>query len=483
MTINEQTTTTSAATVPERLTKAQRHASWGSFGGWAMDGFNWTIFGLVLAPTMTELLPRAGIKVTPDNIGWYGQISAALFLLGWRCSFIWGPIADRFGRKSAMMASILMYGVFTALAGISTNLWQWNAFRFLAAIGVGGEWAMAGTLLSEVMPERVRERFGGLMHSAAYFGVLAVSAVYLLFGPERGWRGMFFIGGFPALAVFLIRRSTPEPERWKDKSHAAERSFWQPVVEILTPPYRGRTIGNLLLLVVCVIGLWAGSTYVPTAMNNLSAQAGYGHDTTVHLASLSSMTVGAFTILGCFAVPRLAGRLGRRGALATLFGLMIVGTVGAYGVAFPMSSIGLPFVFLPSSDSAARVSRSSPSGCPSSTPPGCGPPPSRSPPPSPGGSPPRAPSSSDTASTPRAHSHSRSASPPSSSSSAWASCGWLRKPADRHCRTEAATSAAVLTAWRSGEGAVALRCDRPLWFSAVAPSLRDGAGPAQRRTP
>ncbi|MER6126038.1 MFS transporter [Streptomyces sp. NPDC001795] len=344
MTINEQTTTTSAATVPERLTKAQRHASWGSFGGWAMDGFNWTIFGLVLAPTMTELLPRAGIKVTPDNIGWYGQISAALFLLGWGCSFIWGPIADRFGRKPAMMASILMYGVFTALAGISTNLWQWNAFRFLAAIGVGGEWAMAGTLLSEVMPERVRERFGGLMHFAAYFGVLAV---YPLFGPERGWRGMFFIGGFPALAVFLIRRSTPEPERWKDKSHAAERSFWQPVVEILTPPYRGRTIGNLLLLVVCVIGLWAGSTYVPTAMNNLSAQAGYGHDTTVHLASLSSMTVGAFTILGCFAVPRLAGRLGRRGALATLFGLMIVGTVGAYGVAFPMSSIGLPFVFLP----------------------------------------------------------------------------------------------------------------------------------------
>ncbi|MEU1161289.1 MFS transporter [Streptomyces sp. NPDC005921] len=347
MTINEHTTTTSAAIVPERLTKAQRHAFWGSFGGWAMDGFNWTIFGLVLAPTMTELLPRAGIAVTADNIGWYGQISAALFLLGWGCSFIWGPIADRFGRKPAMMASILMYGVFTALAGVSTNLWQWNAFRFLAAIGVGGEWAMAGTLLSEVMPERVRERFGGLMHSAAYFGVLAVSAVYLLFGPELGWRGMFFIGGFPALAVFLIRRSTPEPERWKDKSDAAERSFWQPVVEILSPPYRGRTVGNLLLLVVCVIGLWAGSTYVPTAMNNLSAQAGYSHDTAVHLASLPSMTVAAFTILGCFAVPRLAGRLGRRGALATLFGLMIVGTVGAYGVAYPMSSIGLTFVFLP----------------------------------------------------------------------------------------------------------------------------------------
>ncbi|MFD7992003.1 MFS transporter [Streptomyces mexicanus] len=346
MTIDEHTPASSTA--PGRLTPAQRRAFWGSFGGWAMDGFNWTIFALVLAPTMTELLPRAGIAATPGNIGWYGQISAALFLLGWGCSFIWGPLADRFGRKPAMMASILMYGVFTALAGVSTDLWQWNAFRFLAAVGVGGEWAMAGTLLSEVMPERVRERFGGLMHSAAYFGVLAVSVVYLLFGGALGWRGMFLVGGFPALVVFLLRRSTPEPERWKDTSRqAVRRSFWQPVAEILAPPYRGRTLGNLLLLVVCVIGLWAGSTYVPTAMTDLAGRAGHDHGTTVRLASASSMTVAVFTVLGCVAVPRLAARLGRRGALAVLFGLMVVGTVGAYGVAYPMSSIGLTFVFLP----------------------------------------------------------------------------------------------------------------------------------------
>ncbi|MCM3265605.1 MFS transporter [Streptomyces thermoviolaceus] len=348
MTIDRPPTEAADADAPPRLTPAQRRAFWGSFSGWAMDGFNWTVFGLVLAPTMTELLPRAGIAATADNIGWYGQISAALFLLGWGCSAVWGPLADRFGRKPTMMASILMYGVFTALAGVATDLWQWNAFRFLAAIGVGGEWAMAGTLLSEVMPERVRERFGGLMHSAAYVGVLAVSIIYLAFGPELGWRGLFLIGGLPALAVFVLRRSTPEPDRWKDTAQlAAQRSFWQPVVEILTPPYRGRTLGNLLLLVVCVIGLWAGSTYVPTAMTELAERAGESHDATVRLAGLSSMTVALFTILGCFAVPRLAARLGRRGALALLYGFMIVGTVGAYGVAYPLSSIGLTFVFLP----------------------------------------------------------------------------------------------------------------------------------------
>jgi len=138
---------------------------------------------------------------------------------------------------------------------------------------------MAGTLLAEVLPERVRARFGGAMHSAAYVGVLLVSAIYLIAGPQLGWRGMFLIGGIPALAVFIIRRTTPEPEKWKQGSDdVRRRSFWQPVVEILTPPYRGRTIGNLLLLAVCVIGLWAGATYVPTAMTVLAKHAGYGAD-------------------------------------------------------------------------------------------------------------------------------------------------------------------------------------------------------------
>ncbi|WP_406281191.1 MFS transporter [Nocardia sp. NBC_00881] len=143
-----QTTTT--ADHPVRLTSTQRRAFWGSFGGWAMDGFNWTVFGLVLAPTMTALLPRAGIEPTAANIGWYGQISAALFLVGWGCSAIWGPIADRFGRKPAMTLSILIYGVFTALAGLATNLWEWNAFRFLAHFAVFTIW------LPEQYPTRMR---------------------------------------------------------------------------------------------------------------------------------------------------------------------------------------------------------------------------------------------------------------------------------------------------------------------------------------
>jgi MFS family permease len=159
---------------------------------------------------------------------------------------------------------------------------------------------------------------------------------------------MFFIGGIPALAVFLIRRATPEPERWQQHSDEVRRqSFWQPVVDILTPPYRARTLGNLALLAVCVIGLWAGSTYVPTAMTTLAEHAGYSHDGTVRLAGVSAMTVAVFTIAGCLVVPRLADRFGRRRTLAALFALLAVGTVGTYGIAYPLQSIWLTFAFLP----------------------------------------------------------------------------------------------------------------------------------------
>jgi MFS family permease len=101
------------------------------------------------------------------------------------------------------------------------------------------------------------------------------------------------------------------------------------------------------LLSVCVIGLWAGSTYVPTAVTTLAEHAGYSHDGTVRLAGLSAMTVAVFTIAGCFIVPHLVDRFGRRRTLAALFGLLAVGAVGTYWVGYPLQSIALTFVFLP----------------------------------------------------------------------------------------------------------------------------------------
>ena len=101
------------------VTPRQRRAFISAFGGWLLDGYNAGIFGLVLGPALTELLPRSGYAASAGNIAFFGELGVAMFLFGWGCSFVWGPVADRFGRVPALMASILVYAIFTFIAGFS----------------------------------------------------------------------------------------------------------------------------------------------------------------------------------------------------------------------------------------------------------------------------------------------------------------------------------------------------------------------------
>src|SRR2546428_6747735 len=115
---------------------------WAAWGGWALDGMDSFIYALVLTPALTELLPKSGIPATPGNVGFYGSVLFALFLIGWGLSMVWGPIADRFGRVRTLALTILCYSAFTFAAALSTNLWHLAAFRLLAGVGIGGEWAI-----------------------------------------------------------------------------------------------------------------------------------------------------------------------------------------------------------------------------------------------------------------------------------------------------------------------------------------------------
>ena len=118
------------------LTKNQIRGFWAAGGGWALDGMDSFIYSLVLVPALTELLPRSGIAVTPGNVGYYGSILFALFLIGWGLSMLWGPVADRFGRVTTLMLTILCYSLFTFLCGLVTTIWQLAVLRLLAGIGV-----------------------------------------------------------------------------------------------------------------------------------------------------------------------------------------------------------------------------------------------------------------------------------------------------------------------------------------------------------
>ena len=320
----------------------------GAFGGWTLDGFNAGIFGLVLVPAMGELLLRSGQEATAATIGYYGQLSVAIFLLGWGCGFVWGPIADRFGRLPAMSYSILVYAVFTFLAGFSQNIWQLFFFRFMASVGIGGEWAMAGTLVAESMPERLRPTFGGILHSGVYIGLLFCSGVNYTVGIDLGWRWMFYLGIVPAAFVLYIRTQSTEPRRWLGISNRrAPTSYSTFLAKVTRPPYRARTLVNTSLLSVSLTGLWAGSQYLGTAIIDIATSRHIEPLAAQRVSTIALGLLSAFTILGCLVVPWLAGRCGRRKTLALLYLFMIAGILGCFGWGYYARSVAVLLGFIP----------------------------------------------------------------------------------------------------------------------------------------
>jgi MFS family permease len=297
-----------------------------------MDSF---IYALVLVPSLKELLPRSGIPATTGNIGYYGGSLFALFLVGWGLAFLWGPLADKFGRVRTLMLTILWYSVFTLLGAAAQNVWQLAVFRMLSGIGIGGEWAMGGTFVAEGWPEDRRKLGAGLMHTGYYAGFFLAAIANYLVGSRYGWRPMFLIGGLPALLVALIRYGVREPERWRAK--AAEVRKWavaRPLAALFAPEYRARTLLNSAYMLVSIIGLWAGSVYVPAAVTELAARTGATPARAAQLASQATALIAAGTILGCILLPLLAERWGRRATLALYFLCMLTFISVGFGYVF-----------------------------------------------------------------------------------------------------------------------------------------------------
>src|SRR4029079_11596270 len=155
----------SSGSPPPTLTRNQVFGFWAAWAGWALDGMDSFIYALVLTPAIRELLPRSGIEATAGNIGYYGSVLFALFLIGWGLSMVWGPVADRFGRVRTLTFTILCYSLFTLLCGVTTNVWQLAVCRMLAGIGIGGEWFIGATFVAEEWPDDRRKTGAGYMHT------------------------------------------------------------------------------------------------------------------------------------------------------------------------------------------------------------------------------------------------------------------------------------------------------------------------------
>ncbi len=313
-----------AATGTEKLSRYQILVLVVAWLGWIFDSMDATIYNLVLTPALRELLaPRN----SPDEIGWYGGIILAIFLIGWAVGgVLFGILADRLGRARTLVITILIYAVFTGLAGLAHTWWELGLYRFLTALGIGGEWAAGATLVAEVWPERLRVKGAGALQSAWGAGYFLAAGLYLLFG-GLGWRVMFFLGLAPALVAMLARLKVREPERWRAAKAAGERPR---IAELFSPAHRRDTIVGAALAFVAVFGLWGATNWTPSLVREIVEPAGLGAAEITRKVSYAVMFLNVGAIAGYFAFAPIAERIGRRGA----FLLMMIGAAIALPATF-----------------------------------------------------------------------------------------------------------------------------------------------------
>src|SRR5205809_7837 len=212
--------------------------------GWMFDGLDMHLYVLVALPFVAELL--GGIDQSDPLVRDRSSWIQAAFLIGWALGGgFFGRVADRIGRSRALMLTILTYALFTGLSFFAQAWWHLLIFRFLAALGIGGEWAVGASLLSETWPRRWRPWMAAVLQTGVNVGVMLASLANFLLA-DQPYRTVFLVGVLPALLVLWIRRAVPEPEEWqgaKLRSADAEPGF----LELFQGPVRRITVLTILV--------------------------------------------------------------------------------------------------------------------------------------------------------------------------------------------------------------------------------------------
>jgi MFS family permease len=281
--------------------------------GWLFDGFEMGIFPVVARPALIQVLGLSqdlgtpGLQVDAEVGFWNGIISAAFLIGAALGGWLFGWMGDRIGRVRAMALSILTYALFTGLCGLAQDVCQLVGLRFLAALGMGGEWPLGVALVMESWGTRARPILAGLIGAAANVGffltgplVLAVEA----FGVDvavGGWRLVLAICAFPAVLTFLLLRFVPESEKWQDTVRSGSRAS---LVDIFAPKQRGRTLIGAALSGVALIVTWGVVQWIPLWVTKETGIQ--------HMANYAQMTQGLGAVVGGLFGAFLGRSLGRR---------------------------------------------------------------------------------------------------------------------------------------------------------------------------
>ena len=187
--------------------------------GWVFDAFEGQLFNLTRGAMLSELL---GVGPGDPEAKKWGDIFLGIFLVGGTFGgLLFGSLGDKYGRKPVMVATILFYSIFSGLTYFATELWHVGVLRFLVAMGVGGEWAVAAALVAEIFPKHARTHAGGIFHATGVLGTWLATLTSM--GVENEWRLAYLIGILPALLTLWVRSSVKEPEKWEEAKSSGKR--------------------------------------------------------------------------------------------------------------------------------------------------------------------------------------------------------------------------------------------------------------------
>lgn len=288
----------------EAWTAEHRNVVVASFLGWTLDAFDFFLVVFVLGRLASDF----GTDVTA--VTWGITLTLALRPVG---AFLFGRIADRYGRRPALMASVLLYSAMELATAFAPSLAVFITLRALYGIAMGGEWGVGASLAFESVPVRTRGLISGVLQAGYPCGYLLAAVVFGLLFPHIGWRGMFAVGAAPALLALYIFKKVPESRTWSAGRTATARPG-------LLAALRGHWPLALyaIVLMACFNFFSHGTQDLYPRL--LGAQRGFSTGTTAWIAVVYN--IGA--ICGGLLFGSLSSRLGRRRSIALAAALSLI---------------------------------------------------------------------------------------------------------------------------------------------------------------
>src|SRR3984957_791784 len=321
------------------ITPGERDTLIATFCGWALDGMDLMAYSFVVPTLMTTW------HITGGEAGLLGTAALLISAAG---GWLAGLLADRYGRVRILQLTIAWFALFTFLSGLTSSWWQLLFTRGLQGLGFGGEWAVGSVLMGETIRARHRGKAVGTVQAgwAIGWGLAALCYAYLfsLLSPAIAWRAMFLIGILPALLVFYIRRTVPEPEVHNKTRQSIMAGQTVSFLEIFRPDILHITALTSLVAIGAQGGYYAITTWLPTVLK-----------TQRHLSVLNTggylAVVIAGSLAGYLVSAHLADWLGRQPTLI-LFAVGLFATVVGYAYSpisnHAMLALGFPLGFFAS---------------------------------------------------------------------------------------------------------------------------------------